>query len=99
VSHRLPLDKPCGEGGRELSEGQRQRVLIARALARRPQVLILDEVLSGLDRETEEEVLKALSKLVPILVVISHRDTVAKFVNKICTVEGGQAACGPVVNP
>ncbi|MGC9132006.1 MAG: ATP-binding cassette domain-containing protein, partial [Pyrobaculum sp.] len=84
----FPLDKKCGEGGSELSEGQRQRVLLARAFLRRPHVLVLDEVTSGLNQEVEERVLDALRRAVPIAVVISHRQTPARYATKIVEVSG-----------
>ncbi|MGC9051212.1 ATP-binding cassette domain-containing protein [Pyrobaculum sp.] len=87
----FPLDKKCGEGGSELSEGQRQRVLLARAFLRRPHVLVLDEVTSGLNQEVEERVLDALRRVVPIAVVISHRQTPARYATKIVEVSGGAA--------
>ncbi|AFA40184.1 ABC-type bacteriocin/lantibiotic exporters, containing an N-terminal double-glycine peptidase domain [Pyrobaculum oguniense TE7] len=83
------LDKPCGERGSELSEGQRQRILIARALLRKPKVLVMDEATSGLDIKTEEEVLKAVKREVPIVVLISHRPTGGKYATKIVEVSGG----------
>ncbi|MEM1572771.1 ATP-binding cassette domain-containing protein [Pyrobaculum sp.] len=87
----FPLDKPCGEGGSSLSEGQRQRVIMARALLRRPKALVMGEITSGLNAKVEEEVLKAVKREVPIVVVISHRDTAGKYANKIVEVNNGIA--------
>lgn len=60
----LPLgaDTPVGANGRRLSGGQRQRVAIARAILAKPQVLILDEVTTGLDPELRREVLDTIDR-------------------------------------
>ena len=74
------LDTPCGETGSGLSEGQCQRIAIARALLREGGVLILDEATSALDAETEEALLDRIytrfhgSKT---LLFISHRDAIS----------------------
>jgi ATP-binding cassette subfamily B protein len=69
------LDTVLGEQGTQLSGGQRQRIAIARALLRRPTVLILDEATSGLDSETEEQVVHVLRAWLPnaTVLIISHR--------------------------
>lgn len=73
------LDTPCGERGGGLSEGQAQRISIARAMLRPAPILLLDEATSALDPETEEKVLSRLKshngdKLV---VLITHRPAAA----------------------
>ncbi len=64
-----------GESGRLFSSGQRQRIALARAILRQPQVLILDESTSALDTQTESLVKESLRKLPnhPTLILISHR--------------------------
>jgi ABC-type multidrug transport system fused ATPase/permease subunit len=80
------LDTPCGETGSGLSEGQCQRIAIARALLRDGGVLILDEATSALDAETEETLLDRLytrfhgSKT---LLFISHRDAISARADSI----------------
>ena len=69
------IDTTVGEHGALLSGGQRQRIAIARALLRKPALLILDEATSGLDSRTESSVMKAIRQLVPqaTVLIISHR--------------------------
>lgn len=75
------LDTPCGEQGAGLSEGQAQRVAIARGLLRPGGILLLDEPTSSLDAETEQQLLERLSRLVrhKTLILITHRETIARL--------------------
>jgi ABC-type multidrug transport system fused ATPase/permease subunit len=68
-------ESPIGERGVNLSEGQKQRLSIARALVRDPDILILDEPTSALDSLTEQSVFRALPTLVrdKTLFVVAHR--------------------------
>lgn len=87
------LDTPVGEGGSLLSVGEKQRLALARALMKRPSVLVLDEITSAVDPANERAILEALRDLAPtaVLVLISHRETVAKFCHRIYRLEGGTA--------
>jgi ATP-binding cassette subfamily C protein len=75
---RLPLglDEPLGPRGGRLSGGERQRLSLARALVRRPRLLILDEPSSALDAETEQKLAATVAGLKgrTTIVVITHRD-------------------------
>lgn len=74
-NHPEGLDRVVGDQGGRLSGGQGQRLMIARALVHRPQLLILDEATTGVDPETEAEIFETLRDLLGDLtiVVISHQ--------------------------
>ena len=88
----LGIHSPIGEGGKGLSEGQAQRLAIARALVRKAPVLLLDEVTSALDRETEQRVLQNLVRRGLTTVVITHRLSVLSLCGGAYRVEDGQVA-------
>jgi ATP-binding cassette subfamily B protein len=92
---RLPegLDTRTGERGLALSAGERQRIVIARALLRRPSVLILDEPTSALDGETEALVAQRLRGALPhaTIILITHKPALARIADRIVTIIDGQA--------
>jgi ATP-binding cassette, subfamily B, multidrug efflux pump len=81
-----------GERGITLSGGQKQRVSIARALAADPKILILDDCLSAIDTETEEEILFHLKKLMHerTSIIISHRISSVKHADEIIVLNNGE---------
>jgi ATP-binding cassette subfamily B protein len=90
------LETYVGERGVRLSGGQRQRIGIARALYRRPRLLILDEATSALDEVTEAAVLAALQQLRSdlTLVTVAHRATTLAACDRLIRVDGGRVAEG-----
>jgi ABC-type multidrug transport system fused ATPase/permease subunit len=81
-----------GERGVRLSGGQRQRVGIARALYRRPSILVLDEATSALDNATEERITETISRLAGTMtiVVVAHRLSTVRDADKIIFMSGGR---------
>ena len=79
------INDMLGERGRGLSEGQAQRVSIARALLRRCPILLLDEATSALDIETEERVLHTIICRHPnkVIIIATHRPSVLKLCSRI----------------
>jgi len=88
------LDSPVGDRGVTLSGGQLQRIALARALLRDPQVLILDESLSALDGETETKVLEPLltNSSKRTIILVSHRLTTIENADHIIVLEKGRVA-------
>ncbi|XP_061110024.1 antigen peptide transporter 2a isoform X1 [Conger conger] len=84
-------DTDVGERGSQLSGGQKQRIAIARALIRQPQVLILDEVTSSLDTESEHMIQQALASCPSqTLLVIAHRLKTVEKADQIVVIDQGQ---------
>jgi len=75
------LNKLLGERGKKISAGQIQRIGLARALYKSPQILILDESTSALDKNTENKILQDVSKLKNIMtiIIVSHSEEVLSF--------------------
>lgn len=86
----LGLDTVVSEFGKTLSVGQKQRLLIAQALATKPRILILDEATSSLDNKTQKEVMANIMKLPCTKVVIAHRFSTVVDADMIYLVEKGR---------
>lgn len=86
------LDYLIQEGGRGLSGGQRQQLLLARTLIREPNVLLLDEPTAWLDDASERQFIDNLESWLPgrTLIVATHRPAVLKWVNRVVVLEGGK---------
>ena len=85
-------DTVLGERGITLSGGQKQRVFIARAIIKKPDILLFDDCLSAVDTETEEKILKNLVKLTKdkTTIIVSHRVSSAKNADQIIVLEDGR---------
>ncbi|MFL5620142.1 MAG: ABC transporter ATP-binding protein [Gemmatimonadaceae bacterium] len=97
---RLPngLDTKIGDRGTLLSGGERQRLALARALLRRPRLLVLDEATSALDPESERSIRQTIASLTPAVTVltITHRLTTARQADHVVVLDqGAVVAEGP----
>lgn len=94
------LDTKIGENGLGISEGQAQRISIARALLYDAPVLLLDESTSALDSETEAALLNSLRTMTDkTCIIVSHRKAAFEICDKVCTITkstGGNATNGEV---
>lgn len=95
------MNSPVGEHGAGLSEGQAQRLAIARALLKNAPVLILDEATSALDAEREQQVLRTLAaeNAQRITLVVTHRPGVLPLCDRIYRVEGAKMTEMPCQKP
>ena len=85
------LDEPVQQNGRNFSGGQKQRLTIARALVRRPAVLILDDSASALDFATDAALRRALRSMPdpPMTFIVSQRTSSVRFADLILVLEDG----------
>lgn len=90
----LGLDEPVEQGGRNFSGGQKQRLTIARALVKQPEILILDDSASALDFATDAALRRALDALAGKVTVflVSQRASSLKHADQILVLEDGQIA-------
>jgi ATP-binding cassette subfamily B protein len=84
------FDTLLGERGVNLSGGQKQRLSIARALIRHPELLILDDCLSAVDTHTEDVILNSLNEVNAMTIIVSHRVSSLRFVDRIYVLNDGQ---------
>jgi ATP-binding cassette subfamily B protein len=88
------LDTTIGEGGIKVSGGERQRLSIARALLRRPRLLVFDEATSSLDSLTEEEISRTMREVEmtsdAMTILIAHRLSTVRHADRIHVLEGGR---------
>lgn len=92
---KLPegLRTHVGESGAKLSGGERQRIALARALVSRPRLLILDEVTSALDPDTERQICRGIRELAGEMAVlaITHRPAFLEIADRVYRIEDGRA--------
>ena len=83
------METHCGEGGAGLSEGQSQRIAIARGLLRPGSILLLDEFSSSLDPETERKLMDNLTKKAAgkTMIFITHRERIAQLCDRTCRID------------
>lgn len=86
------LDEMVEQGGKNFSGGQRQRLTIARALVKRPEILILDDSASALDYATDAKLRKSLKELEynPTVFIVSQRTSSIRHADKIIVLDGGK---------
>jgi len=96
--HPMGLDMPLGERGEALSGGQRQSVIIARALLHNPAIMVMDEPSNSMDNTTEAKLLSHLETFLKgkTLLLVTHRSSMLKLVERVIVIEKGRIiADGP----
>ncbi|MDO7926725.1 type I secretion system permease/ATPase [Pseudomonas sp. KFB-139] len=98
LKHPQGFDRPVGERGQLLSGGQRQAVLLARALLRDPPIMLLDEPTSHMDNASEDTLRQHLHQLIPgkTLLLVTHRMSMLNLVDRLLVLDNGKlVADGP----
>lgn len=92
IAFKDQFETVVGERGITLSGGQKQRISIARAIIKKPQLMIFDDCLSAVDTHTEEEILSNLKKVMvnKTSLIISHRISTVKNANQIIVLDQGE---------
>ncbi|MDN6089143.1 MAG: ATP-binding cassette domain-containing protein, partial [Enterobacterales bacterium] len=86
------LDRMINEGGRGLSGGQRQMVMLSRMIVRNPQVVLLDEPTASMDEQLESYVIRQLQSWMAgrTLILVTHRPALLSLVDRIIVMDGGK---------
>lgn len=92
IIRQLPmgLKTPLTEGGITLSEGQRQQIFLARALAAQPAVVLLDEATSALDEPVQQRIFAHLARTRATRIIITHDPRLAALADRVVTLERGR---------
>jgi ATP-binding cassette subfamily C protein LapB len=97
--HPSGFDLQVGEGGRFLSGGQRQAIVIARALLMDPPIMVMDEPTSSMDNSTESAFRTRMNECLSsgkTFVLVTHRHSMLALVDRLLVVDGGKiVADGP----
>ena len=91
-SFKTVYDTPVGEGGNQLSTGQKQLVALARAVVAQPQIFVMDEATSSVDTQTERDIQAAVEQIMQnrISFVIAHRLSTIRNADQILVIDGGK---------
>ena len=91
IAEKQGLDTPVEQGGKNFSGGQKQRLTIARALVREPEILILDDSSSALDYATDAELRKGIRELNTTTFIVSQRASSVRDADTILVLDDGKA--------
>jgi ABC-type bacteriocin/lantibiotic exporter with double-glycine peptidase domain len=86
----MGMNTLISEGNGGISGGQKQRLMIARAVAPKPKILMFDEATSALDNKTQKQVSEALDKMGCTRIVIAHRLSTIRHCDRILVLDGGK---------
>ena len=88
----MALHTHVDEGGNTFSGGQRQRLLIARALIQNPRLLFLDEATGSLDTDTRNRIMQRLKERPGTCLLIAHRESTIRYAERVIVLDNGDIA-------